>query len=281
MNRSQDNTILSGACLKDQAKGALEGNYKKIILAGITVSAITVACQFVLSIAEALISAVCIILYETLKNGIPLAQLEQMISDGTYMNPYQDLFSAIDYCLQIILNIFVTVFHIGMSLFCLNMACGRTFRISDVFYGFRHDFGKSLKLTSLIVLVSQICDLPLNILLYLVERRASSELILGASAFLAICVAVYIPISLSLSQIFLLTLDFPIYSAGEIIKLSTRIMSGHKSRLFYIRLSFLPLILLSLLSLGIGNLWLMPYMNLTYTLFFLNLMQARDRGATS
>ena len=59
-------------------------------------------------------------------------------------------------------------------------------------------------------------------------------------------------------------------------------MRGHKRRLFLLQLSFFPLMLLSLLSLGIGNLWLRPYMDVAYAFFFLNLMRARTTySATS
>lgn len=277
----ENNGILSGVRLKALAKAALKGKYGQIILAGLTVGAITAACQFVLLFGESLFSGVGILFYEMLANGVSLAQLEQMAADGSLIAPYQDLLSAIDYGLQILLNLFTAVFQIGMSLFCLNLACGRSPRIADVFYGFRSGLGKSLQLTAVVLLVDQLCSLPFNLLVYLLQHNASSQLIFSAALLLIVCVAAYIPVSLGLSQIFLLTLDFPGYSAGEIIKLSKRIMSGHKSRLFCIQLSFLPLILLSFLSLGIGNLWLTPYMNVTYTFFFLNLMQARSRNAAA
>lgn len=42
-------------------------------------------------------------------------------------------------------------------------------------------------------------------------------------------------------------------------------------------MSFLPLGFLCLLSFGIGTLWLVPYMNMTQTLYFLDLMQNEHR----
>ena len=52
-------------------------------------------------------------------------------------------------------------------------------------------------------------------------------------------------------------------------------MKGKKLRLLYLEFSFLPLLLLSILSFGIGLLWLQPYMQMTYTFFFLDLMNPR------
>ena len=60
--------------------------------------------------------------------------------------------------------------------------------------------------------------------------------------------------------------------------LSIRIMKGKKRKLFTIQLSFLPLMLLSMLTLGIGDLWLTPFMNMTMALYFLDIM--RPKAAT-
>ena len=89
---------------------------------------------------------------------------------------------------------------------------------------------------------------------------------------MVIGMCIYIPLSLGLSQAYYLLLDFPQYSAMELMKLSFRIMKGHKWEL-----SFLPLGFLCLLSFGIGTLWLVPYMNMTQTLYFLDLMQNEHR----
>ena len=53
-------------------------------------------------------------------------------------------------------------------------------------------------------------------------------------------------------------------------------MKGNRKRLFLLELSFLPLMLLCILSFGIGFLWLEPYMQMTYTHFFLDLMNPRE-----
>ena len=69
--------------------------------------------------------------------------------------------------------------------------------------------------------------------------------------------------------------DFPQKSGKEILILCWRLMKGKKLRLLYLEFSFLPLLLLSILSFGIGLLWLQPYMQMTYTFFFLDLMNPR------
>ena len=71
-------------------------------------------------------------------------------------------------------------------------------------------------------------------------------------------------------------LDFPQNSGKETLKLCWRLMRGNRKRLFLLELGFLPLLLLCLLSFGIGFLWLEPYMHMTYTCFFLDMMNPKN-----
>lgn len=57
----------------------------------------------------------------------------------------------------------------------------------------------------------------------------------------------------------------------EAITASKEMMDGHKGELFVLGLSFIGWSLLSLLTLGIGNLWLNPYINASYAAFYRNL----------
>lgn len=54
--------------------------------------------------------------------------------------------------------------------------------------------------------------------------------------------------------------DYPELTANQAIDLSSKMMKGHKFDLFWLMLSFLGWVLLGLLTLGIGYLWLVPYM---------------------
>lgn len=62
--------------------------------------------------------------------------------------------------------------------------------------------------------------------------------------------------------------DYPELSAPEAIRLSRKMMKGHKFDLFYLCLTFLGWILLSILTLGIGLIWLLPYMTTTMASFY-------------
>ena len=62
--------------------------------------------------------------------------------------------------------------------------------------------------------------------------------------------------------------DYPELSANKAIDLSQEMMKGHKYDLFYLYLSFFGWYLLSMLTLGIGLLWLIPYAQTAQASFY-------------
>lgn len=64
--------------------------------------------------------------------------------------------------------------------------------------------------------------------------------------------------------------DNPQLSPNEAINLSMKMMKGHKFDLFYLYLSFIGWILLAMLTLGIGLLWVIPYMQTSMAAFYLD-----------
>ena len=62
--------------------------------------------------------------------------------------------------------------------------------------------------------------------------------------------------------------DNPNMTAKEAIDTSKRLMEGHKWELFCLNFSFIGWILLSILTLGIGTIFLNPYMNAAYAVFY-------------
>ena len=69
--------------------------------------------------------------------------------------------------------------------------------------------------------------------------------------------------------------DRPDLSARETLRASRLLMRGHKFDLFWLQLSFIGWLLLSFLTLGIGLLWLVPYMETAQAAFYGDLTQDR------
>jgi uncharacterized membrane protein len=74
--------------------------------------------------------------------------------------------------------------------------------------------------------------------------------------------------ALSYGLAFFLMADNPKIGIMEALKKSKKMMYGHKWKYFCLGLRFLGWILLSILTLGIGLLWVAPYMYVSYAKFY-------------
>lgn len=82
--------------------------------------------------------------------------------------------------------------------------------------------------------------------------------------------------SLRYSQSYYILLDHPELSASEAIDRSKEMMIGYKWKLFCLYFSFIGWALLSILTLGIGFLWLYPYIEASKASFYQNLKDSRS-----
>ncbi len=73
---------------------------------------------------------------------------------------------------------------------------------------------------------------------------------------------------LAYSMTFFIIRDNPELSVNQAINLSCKMMKGRKFDFFYLNLSFIGWGILSVLTLGIGLVWLIPYMYASYASFY-------------
>lgn len=253
------------ADLKDLAKGSLTGRYYNAVMTCL----LSLTLTFFLS-----------------QCGITITDsIENTIYRLTGNTQEQPVILLLTYVLLLLVSVLCNIFNVGLTLFFLNLACRRNAVSFDLFYGFQQQFGKSFLISGVLTLLRTVCMLPVDIGLYLYmrNREISTHTLLCLALWLAAGICIYLPLALGLSQSYYLMLDFPEYNAFDILKLSMKIMKGHKKRLFYIEISFLPLMFLNALTFGFGSLWLTPYKSMTYTLFFLDIMKPEQpiRSSTS
>lgn len=74
--------------------------------------------------------------------------------------------------------------------------------------------------------------------------------------------------SLSYAMTPFIMAENPDLTAKEAINISKQIMDGHKAELFWLNLTFFGWIILCVFTLGIGFLFLNPYMNVSYAVFY-------------
>ena len=233
------NRYKTRAELKDLAKARLEGRYGASIVAILSVECI----QLLVSYSIALM--------------IP----------GTDFLSY-----LISLLISAIAAVFLGIYQTGLSLFFLKTACRQHAKADDIFYGMHHQPTRSITVSLAITVANFVCLTPYKVLATLYLNTHQSTYLFLTLVLAILGLLIYIPVSLLLSQSYFLLLDFPDYSGTRALSASCKVMKGHMGRLFGIQVSFLPLMLLGFLTCGIGMLWVTPYMNTTYALFFLDIM---------
>lgn len=249
--------------LKNAAREKLSGKYGSAMLVSpLLQGALSFVTIFPMIMMLIMVYAVIVAI--NLANGVENADSVESILPG-FMGFYLAIIIACSFLIGIL--------NAGIAYFYLNIACGKRHSITDIFYGFRWQFKKSLGISVITQLPSFILVMPYAVFTVLSEIDPQTHWLICANVSYAVAIIVSIPIQLMLSQCYYLLLDFPQASVKEIVTLSIRVMKGQKRRLLYLQLSFIPMELLCIFSFYIGYLWYIPYTNMTYALFFLDIMQ--------
>ena len=177
---------------------------------------------------------------------------------------------------SLVLSWVLGTLDLGITYFFLNAACGGPYSTRDLFYCFRSDTSKTLAISGARALVSTLCLLPVEYMLDICWYDPSAERILTMAAVCVVCFCLYVYAGLGLTLAFFLLLDFPDRSARDILRQSFQLIQGNRKKLLGLQLSFIPMELLCVCSLFVGYLWLTPYRNMTYTCFFLDLMNPKE-----
>ncbi len=230
--------------LKMLSKGRLLGNYGKMISALLTI--------------------------ELIGSVILLAANSLLPESGGSV-------SILSYIIELLISLLLSVFMLGQAKLYMNFATNRPIHLSDIFYGFHSHADIAIKITLVYFFLITVCLVPF-FLVFAVYVLVPSSYIVPFMSIALIAGAVYACCRLlSLSQCYYIAVDFPDYTLRQILAMSRHVMKKQRARLFYLYVSFLPLILLSLLSFGIGLLWVCPYMQCTLANFYLDLMEYRTR----
>ncbi len=132
-------------------------------------------------------------------------------------------------------------FAIGISLFALSISRNKEASLEQLFEGFRK-YSRSL----VAYLIMAVFTLLWTLLL----------IVPGIVALI------------SYSQTFFIMIDDETISARDAIKKSMKMMYGYKWKYFCLKLRFIGWFLLSIITLGVGFLWLVPYMKVSAAKFY-------------
>ena len=147
--------------------------------------------------------------------------------------------------LDSLLGILMMPLGIGTTAFFVSLIENENFEAKDLFK-YYHDFVKIIGVTvlmGLIIMLGYICFIIPGIIL-----------------------------TLSYSLVPIILIKKPELGIVETLKYSREKMQGHKLDAFVLGLSFIGWAILGTLTFGILYIWLYPYMQLTFTKFYLNIL---------
>ena len=182
----------------------------------------------------------------------------------------------IQFVVTLIISVLVYLLQIGMTVIVLHMTRRQTYSLSDLFYTFRAHPDRFIIVSVIQIGISMILQIPAYIFLFLypgdtIKRVLSYLLLLLAGSIVSFIVL------LGFTLANLLLIDNENLGAIDAIRQSWAMMHGNKGRFFYLQISFFGLALLCILTLGIGMLWLYPYMMTTEAFFYLDLTGEIDQ----
>lgn len=145
------------------------------------------------------------------------------------------------------------VLTVGLSSAILSLIRTGTTKIEYLFDGFKQDLGAQI-----VAYILQSIFIALWTLLFIIPGIVKT---------------------FSYAMTFYILRDNPGISGSEAIERSRQMMNGHKWELFCLQFSFIGWILLSLLTFGVGAIFLAPYMETAKAEFYQNL-KVQEMGFT-
>lgn len=183
------------------------------------------------------------------------------------------------YAANFLIEVFFGIFKSGIAFLFLSNACGQTVSSSGLFTGFWRSPGKAMQIQlvpSLLLLLPNV--LPQILLSQYLATQNTQYLLIGLIISLLFLPYVFF-VEILFSQAYFVMLDFPDMNAWECLRTSCRLMKGNKLRYLYVRLSFIPMLLLGFFSCGLGLLYVYPYREQTFANFYLDLMEKKRSEA--
>jgi uncharacterized membrane protein len=162
----------------------------------------------------------------------------------------------------------------GVLKFYLNMSTGQTARLSDLLFAFQNKPHRFIGLYFINLLIGFAWGIPYFVVLFVafITDYIPVMVVLLVLTYLLLLIGSFITM-LYLSQSMFLLIESPDQRVFGSLKESAAMMKGNKGGLFYLSISFIGMIVLGYFSMGVGFLWISPYIHATLTEYYLDLKE--------
>ena len=192
------------------------------------------------------------------------------------------LLTLVNLILDFLVMILAKMLQAGQLFLALNIARFNRVSVGDLFLAFRYDTAKAFRLCAILALVETICRAPFSVslsnLVYVGAFTINSgknvpvwSILLLSLCGLAGMIFLEVMVAFPLSQALFLYIDHQELSAGECLSKSRSLMRGHVTEFFLLHLSLAGYFALCVISMGLGLVWVLPYLNVIKANYYMNL----------
>ena len=217
----------------------------------------------------------------TIGAAILLLLIQILISDAVIIMVSPDnIITYIVYLFTVLLvDVLFGVFYSGVAYLYMNVVYAQPARTSDIFHGIKSHPDKALVIQLPFALASFVQTVPVSVLRNFMRGQEGTTAYYVLIGITLLGTVLAIAVNLMYAQSFYLLQDFPDKSAREILGISAKLMKGNKWRLVKMYLSFIPLILLGMVTLFIPLLWVDSYIEAARAAFYQDCIVSASRNS--
>lgn len=227
--------------IKAKALKALEGNWKPVVLMTLIFYAIIYAASFIGGFTGGLISIAILVIQIPLEFGLIMAFMKvkrkENVEVGDFFGlGFKNFGRSWGLCGNTLLKMIVPLVLVGASAIIL---------------------GIGIAVMAFAAIEEELSLIMLGLIV----------LIIGYIAYIGALIWVYIK-SLAYAIAMPIAIDNPEMTTKQAVEKSAELMKGYKGKFFGLNMSFIGWAILSIFTLGIGVLWLIPYIQFSILEFY-------------
>lgn len=230
--------------LKRLARINLQGNYMELIRA-------FVFCNIIVSLIE-----------------LPFSFMRDDVQFSTS--------NLIYYAAVILIGIASVVLTAGQYRMHLDVARTGTAHPSELFVPVKHHSNRFICTELILIVINLIGLIPMGGAIAIIMMSKDTKLYILALVLSIVSCILTMYLSLTFDLVYFVMNDNESLSMMEALKYTKNLIVTHRKRYFYLQLSFLGMMFLTVLSMGIAQFWVQPYMIQTITLFYLDVKGELD-----
>ena len=183
---------------------------------------------------------------------------------------------------DLIVSLITGLFSAGYCYMQLNLARGREYSLGDLIFFFKNQPDRVIIAGFILAIIQVVAQIPYSYFVYTMDRGTTLEeqmtWMSTISLLMLLSMVLNMLISLPFAMTFYLMADDVNLGGIEALKASARLMKGNMGRYLLLQISFIPLLFLSMFTLYLALLWIIPYMEMSFAVFYQDLTGEYKNG---